>query len=120
MSGMSPSRVSVAPGAPGDETVSDTRPGVVSASARRWGRVDQLAMWPRIAAAALAAASAAARLRPGPGRGSMSPSRASFLVHPSGPVWLAQAFRVSAGPGSGSTSPSWVRPRCQAPRSCWL
>eukprot|EP00969_Alexandrium_andersonii_P314815 13907885-Alexandrium_andersonii.AAC.1 len=74
MSGMSSSRVSMAPGVPGDEAVSCTRPGMVSASACRWDRVNQLVMRSRIAAVTLAAASAAARLGPGPGRGSTSPS----------------------------------------------
>eukprot|EP00969_Alexandrium_andersonii_P126981 5611927-Alexandrium_andersonii.AAC.1 len=60
---------------------------MVSASARRWDRVNQLVMWPRIAAVALAAASAASRLGPSPGRGSTSPSWARPRAHPPGPLW---------------------------------
>eukprot|EP00969_Alexandrium_andersonii_P248540 10981018-Alexandrium_andersonii.AAC.1 len=63
---------------------------MVSASARRWDRVNQLVTWPRIAEVAQAAASATALLGPGPGFGSTSPSWVRSRVHPSGPLWLVQ------------------------------
>eukprot|EP00969_Alexandrium_andersonii_P071925 3174243-Alexandrium_andersonii.AAC.1 len=66
MSGMSSSRDPVVPGVPGEAAVSSTRPGTVSASARRWDLDSQLAIRSRIPAVALVAASVAARLGPCP------------------------------------------------------